>query len=149
MRIDFLKKYSEGALDALIKHRAELRTNTQSRPQQQSTSTTSSIKNFFGGKNKNSNKEPANQIDASKYLNLNKFWQISQDSNTELSYQTRQRALTNLIEILKKYAAQPSFTNQMTKIDFMNLALENISNNVSMYTSCQFLQSLILTYPRD
>lgn len=39
--------------------------------------------------------------------------------------------------------------NQMSKIDFMNLALENIANNNSMYTSITFLQSLIITYPRE
>ena len=37
----------------------------------------------------------------------------------------------------------------MSKIDFMNVALENIANNTSMYTSINFLQSLILTYPRE
>ena len=31
----------------------------------------------------------------------------------------------------------------------MNQALENITNNKSMYTSINFLQKLILTYPRD
>jgi len=44
----------------------------------------SSLKNFFGGKNKNAAKDPSAQIDASKYLDLNKFWQISQDSNTSV-----------------------------------------------------------------
>jgi len=37
----------------------------------------------------------------------------------------------------------------MRKVDFMNLALENISCNRSIYTSVNFLQRLILTYPRD
>ena len=149
MRVDFLKKYTEGALDALIKHRAELRMNSTGRQNQQAQSTTSSIKNFFGGKSKNQSKDPASQIDASKYLDLNKFWQISQDSNTSVPQQTRQRALANLIEILKKYQNERCFSNQMSKIDFMNLALENVANNKSMYTSIKFLQSLIMTYPKE
>ena len=37
----------------------------------------------------------------------------------------------------------------MSKIDFMNLALENMVNNNSMYKSINFLQQLIMTYPRD
>ena len=53
MRVDFLKKYSDGALDALIKHRSELRMNSTGRQNQQAQSTTSSIKNFFGGKKQN------------------------------------------------------------------------------------------------
>lgn len=90
-----------------------------------------------------------NQIDASKYLDLNKFWEISQESNDTVTYSTRQRALNALIEILKKYQHEKCFPNQMSKIDFMNLALENIAGGRSMYTSINFLQSLILTYPRD
>ena len=31
LRIDFLKKYTEGALDVLIKHRQELRLNNNNR----------------------------------------------------------------------------------------------------------------------
>ena len=151
MQIDFLKNYTIGAMDALLKNRDLMRQSTTSRPQtQQNTSTTSTIKNFFGGKNKNNaNKDTAGQIDASKYLDLNKFWQISLDINAGTTQKTRQKALAALIDILKKYQREKCFLNQMSKVDFMNLALENISNNTCMYTSINFLQSLIMTYPRD
>ena len=56
MRIDFLKNYTDGALDALHKHKGVVRQSTNTRQAAAgSTSTTSTIKNFFGGKNKNNN----------------------------------------------------------------------------------------------
>jgi len=37
----------------------------------------------------------------------------------------------------------------MSKTDFLNLALQNIGNHCSIYTSISFLQSLIMIYPRE
>ena len=61
----------------------------------------------------------------------------------------RQRAMACLIDILKKYSHEKQFQNHMSRIDFMNLALENIANSKSMYTSINFIKSLIMTYPRE
>jgi len=90
MRVDFLKKYTEGALAALQKHRNLLRAQAQGSKQvQQAQSTSSTLKNFFGGKNKKNEKDPGHLIDASKYLDLNKFWQLSQDTNETVPFKTR------------------------------------------------------------
>ena len=66
------------------------------------------------------------QIDSTKYLDLNKFWQISQDSNSAVPEKTRNKALACLIEILEKFQGEKPLPGQMTKLDFLNLARENI-----------------------
>ena len=66
-----------------------------------------------------------------------------------MPFGTRQRALNALIEIMQKSQNEKPFTGQKRKVDFMNQALENITTNKSMYTSINFLQRLIQTYPRD
>ena len=103
-----------------------------------------------GKKGKNNPKEPKETLDASKYVDLNKFWIISQDENQDVPIKTKHLALTSLIEILQKYYREAkNFVNLPTKFEFMNLALTNIVKQNSMYISVNFLKNLILTFPRD
>ena len=86
------------------------------------------MKNLFqGNKQGKQSAAPNVQIDASKYLDLNKFWQIGQESNTAVSQKTKDLALQCLIDILHgKHIPRVPFQNQLGKVDFINLALQNM-----------------------
>ena len=58
------------------------------------------MKQFFKPGTKQSAPTPI-QIDSSKYLDLDKFWQIAQESNTSVLLKTKDLALNSLIEILQ------------------------------------------------
>ena len=66
-----------------------------------------------------------------------------------MPYATRQKALACLIDILERNQHEKPFPNQMTKVDFMNLALESIQNQQSVFTAINFLMDLIKTFPRE
>ena len=79
------------------------------------------------GSKQNKNKNPVVEpIDATKYLDLNTFWLISQDENSEVPMKIMQLALSTPIEILQKYYRDKQIANLPNKIEFMNKALTNI-----------------------
>ena len=81
MYVNFLRKYTEGAFKCLILHRNEQE------------------KGVSRGQD---SKRKINQInvDSSLYLSLEKFWEIGQETNKQVSPKTREFALTCLIELL-------------------------------------------------
>jgi len=90
-------------------------------------------------------------IDCADYCSLHKFWEIGQESN-KIERKTRELALTALIEILQQncqlYDSRP-LVNQPNKLTFIQLALNNMAESNSVFTSIEFLRKILLTYKPD
>ena len=127
MHIIFLRKYTEGAFKCLNHKRSETERDNQ----------------------KVGRRPTSFNIDASEFLSLQKFWEIGQETN-KINPKTRDLALNCLIEILQNNVQiEKPFLNQPNKHTFIQLALNNMDESRSVYTSVEFLRKLLLTFKPD
>lgn len=125
MHVTFLRKYSEGALRCLTTKRNEL--ERESMKNQRRTSPNIEF----------------------EFLSLHKFWEIGQETN-KIHPKTRDLALKSLIEILQNNSNQlRPFNNQPNKLTFIQLALTNLNESSSIYTTLEFLRKILLTFKPD
>jgi hypothetical protein len=82
------------------------------------------------------------KIDEDKYYDLILFWHIFQDAN-KVPQKVKDLALNSLIEILQEQ------NEKETKDSFIFLALENIKEHQTFYSSLIFLRKILNTFPLE